>query len=114
MKLKEGNNMLINLVSILLMGVFIYALVVNFRRGNFAYSFVMYVGAIIFYANFYHNLSRSWAFWLMLIMLLASISLAIYFIYCAIECQNNRHHYWGAVALSGLTVLLVLLFNLLL
>lgn len=87
---------------------------VNFQRGNYAYSFVMYVGAVIFYANFYHRLAHGWAFWVMLLMILLSASLAILFVYRAIECQDNRHHYWGAVALSGLTVLLVLLFNLLL
>lgn len=54
--------MLINLISILLMAGFIYALVVNFQRGNYAYSFVMYVGAVIFYANFYHRLAHGWAF----------------------------------------------------
>ena len=106
--------MLINLISILLMAGFIYALVVNFQRGNYAYSFVMYVGAVIFYANFYHRLAHGWAFWVMLLMILLSASLAILFVCRAIECQDNRHHYWGAVALSGLTVLLVLLFNLLL
>lgn len=66
--------MLINLISILLMAVFIYALVVNFRRGNYAYSFVMYVGAVIFYANFYHRLAHGWAFWVMLLMILLSAS----------------------------------------
>ena len=51
------------------MAVFIYALVINFRRGNYAYSFVMYVGAVIFYANFYHRLAHGWAFWVMLLMI---------------------------------------------
>lgn len=102
--------MLINLVSILLMLVFGCALVVNFRRGNFAYSFVMYAGAIIFYANFYHNLTGSWAFWVMIIMVLATAAAGISFIYQAVVCQDSRHHYWGAVALSGLTLLLVLVF----
>lgn len=106
--------MLINLISILLMAGFIYALVVNFRRGNYAYSFVMYVGAVIFYANFYHLLAHGWAFWVMLLMILLSASLAILFVYRAIECQDNRHHYWGAVALSALTLVLALLFSLVL
>lgn len=104
--------MLSNLISILLMAGFIYALMVNFRRGNYAYSFVMYVGAVIFYANFYHRLAQ--AFWVMLLMILLSSSLAILFVYRAIECQDNRHHYWGAVALSALTLVLALLFSLVL
>ena len=74
----------------------------------------MYVGAVIFYANFYHRLAHGWAFWVMLLMILLSASLAILFVCRAIECQDNRHHYWGAVALSALTLVLTLLFSLVL
>jgi hypothetical protein len=47
-------------------------------------------------------------------MILLSASLAILFVCRAIECQDNRHHYWGAVALSALTLVLALLFSLVL
>ena len=87
--------------------VFGYGLVRNFRRGNYAYAFVMYVGAMIFYANLYHNLHGEWAFYLMMLMIFAAIICAISFIYQA-------RHYWGATALSVLSLLLSLLFKFLL
>lgn len=48
--------MFINIISILLVLLFAYGLIRNFRLGNYAYAFVMYVGMIIFYTNLYHNI----------------------------------------------------------
>ena len=106
--------MLVNLISIILMLVFGYGLVRNFRRGNYAYAFVMYVGTMIFYANLYHNLHSEWAFYLMMLMIFAAIICAISFIYQAVRAENSTRHYWGATALSVLSLLLALLFKFLL
>lgn len=106
--------MFINIISILLVLLFAYGLVRNFQLGNYAYAFVMYVGMIIFYANLYHSINSEFDFYLMMFAIFASIICAIVFIYRAIEADNSSRHYWGAVALSVLALLLALLFKFLL
>lgn len=106
--------MFINIISILLVVLFAYGLVRNFRHGNYAYAFVMYVGMMIFYANLYHNLGTGSAFYLMMLAIFAAIICAIAFIYKAVEADDSSRHYWGSVALSVLTLVLVLLFKFLL
>lgn len=103
--------MLVNLISIILMLAFAYGLVRNFRRGNYAYAFVMYIGAVIFYANLYHNLSGHWGFYLLMLMVFIAIICAISFIYQAIKAEDLNRHYWGATALSVLSLASVLLFK---
>lgn len=106
--------MFINIISILLVLLFAYGLIRNFRLGNYAYAFVMYVGMIIFYANLYHNIGSGVSFYLMMLAIFAAIICAIIFIYRAVEADNSSRHYWGVVALSVLTLLLILLFKFLL
>ncbi|WP_261313176.1 hypothetical protein [Limosilactobacillus panis] len=76
--------MIDSLTSLILIFSFGYGLSRNFKRGNYAYSFVMYAGAIIFYANLYHTLNGNLAFCLMMVALFLTIILAIVFIYHAI------------------------------
>ena len=106
--------MFINIISILLVLLFAYGLIRNFRLGNYAYAFVMYVGMIIFYANLYHNIGSGVSLYLMMLAIFAAIICAIIFIYRAVEADNSSRHYWGVVALSVLTLLLILLFKFLL
>lgn len=109
--LKKEIRMLVNSISIILMLAFSYGLVRNFRRGNYSYAFVMYVGAVIFYANLYHNLSGNWGFYLLMLMLFIAIICAISFIYQAIRADDINRHYWGATALSVLSMFSVVLFK---
>lgn len=103
--------MLDSLTSLILVFAFGYGLSRNFKKGNYAYSFVMYAGAVIFYANLYHTLSRSLAFCTMMVALFLAIILAIVFIYRAIQADNGNRHYWGATALCGISIILVIIFK---
>lgn len=85
--------MLDSLTSLILIFAFGYGLARNFKRGNYAYAFVMYVGAVIFYANLYHTLTGSLAFCVMMVALFLAIIMTIIFIYRAIQASSTTRYY---------------------
>lgn len=110
LKKKEITLTMIIISTILLIG-FLYFLQRNFRQDNYGYSFVMYIGAVVFYANLYDNLPKDGQFWLMIVTVLILIAITGGYIYRAVTATSDERHRWYAVALGILAIILAILFK---
>ncbi|HJA27934.1 MAG TPA: hypothetical protein H9720_06380 [Candidatus Limosilactobacillus intestinigallinarum] len=99
------------IISIILLIGFLYFLGRNFHQDNYGYAFVMYIGAVVFYANLYDNLPEDGQFWLMLITILALIAITGGYVYRAVTATSNERHRWYAVALGILATVLAIIFK---
>ena len=99
------------IISAILLIIFLYFLWRHFRQDNYGYAFVMYIGAVVFYANLYHNLPASGQFWLMLVTVLALVAITGSFIYRAVTATRDVRHHWYAVALGVLAIVLAIIFK---
>lgn len=102
------------IISTILLIVFLYFLGRNFRQDNYGYAFVMYIGAVVFYANLYDNLPADGQFWLMLLTVLILIAITGGYIYRAVTATSNERHRWYAVALGILAIVLTIIFKVIL
>ncbi|NGC77252.1 hypothetical protein G5T19_00915 [Lactobacillus reuteri] len=103
-----------DIISILLFCIFTYLFNFNFRRDNYAYAFVMFIGMMVFYGDFYHHLPTSWKLY---ILIIATFCWAIFTILVGRQAfikASHRKHFSYATAIGILAIIITFIFRIIL
>lgn len=92
--------------SLLLLAVFAYFFIFNFRRDNYAYAFVMFIGVLVFYGDFYHHLPTSGK---QTLLLVACLCWGVFILLMGQRAmkQPARHKHFAYAVVVGILALIV-------
>ena len=105
---------LTDIISMLLFCIFAYLFNFNFHRDNYAYAFVMFVGMMVFYGDFYHHLPVNWKLYL---LLSATFLWALFTIFMGRQIlvkPAHRKHFAYATIIGILAIITTLIFKIIL
>ncbi|MBB1079113.1 hypothetical protein H5S09_03475 [Limosilactobacillus sp. STM2_1] len=100
-----------DVISLILICLFGYFFVTNFRHDNYAYAFVMFIGVMVFYGDFYHHLPINWKLY---ILLIAAFFWAIFIILMgrqAMKNANSRKHFSYAAIIGVIGIITTVVFR---
>lgn len=96
--------MLLEVISFILICLFIDLFIVNFRHENYAYTLVMFIGALVFYGNFVHHLP---AIWKTILMVIALVLWAIFTFMVAKQARAHREKRYVYTTVLGIIAIIV-------
>lgn len=102
---------LTDIISLLLVCLFGYLFIFNFRRDNYAYAFVMFIGVMVFYGDFYHHLPANWKLY---ILLIAAFGWAIFTILMGRQTMKNikeHKHFMYATVVGIIGIITTVVFR---
>lgn len=102
---------LTDIISLLLICLFGYLFVLNFRRDNYAYTFVMLIGILVFYGDFYHHLPANWKEYLLLIAIFFWVIFTILMGRQAMKNSEYRKHFTYAAVVGIIAIITTIIFR---
>lgn len=109
---KGGEILFTEIISFILICLFIDLFIVNFRHKNYAYTFVMFIGTLVFYGNFVHHLPPIWK---SILMVIAIILWAIFTVSVGKQAWIHREkRYIYTTVLGIIAIITTIIFRLVL